>query len=218
MCGQAGTTKIVWLSTCGFQRPLGLAVHCWATRDNQEKLQSQRMAVRELCFAAGKVSVPRSGEGLGTLPNTFFSFISLAPPPQFQFASDNTAIPHVVSITKFSTSLFYSIYSTSPFLSQKVYGLLISSLVSLLIGLKFINCFRQTLPRYCHINKLMWQYREIVCQKQIKIYLLPWRMTSSVLKSGKYQTYNYICELTNIVKKNSQLVKSTACKMAFYLY
>lgn len=157
MCGQAGTIKIVWLSTCGFQRPLGLAVHCWATRDNQEKLQS-------------------------------------------------------------STSLFYSIYSTSPFLSQKVYGLLISSLVSLLIGLKFINCFRQTLPRYCHINKLMWQYREIVCQKQIKIYLLPWRMTSSVLKSGKYQTYNYICELTNIVKKNSQLVKSTACKMAVYLY
>lgn len=54
MCGQAGTIKIVWLSTCGFQRPLGLAVHCWATRDNQENLQSQRMAVRELCFAAGR--------------------------------------------------------------------------------------------------------------------------------------------------------------------
>lgn len=180
------------------------------------------MAVRELCFAAERpryivVGTQERG-GAGDITKYLFFFYKSSPPPQFQFASDNTAIPHVVSITKFSTSLFYSIYSTSPFLSQKVYGLLISSLVSLLIGLKFINCFRQTLPRYCHINKLMWQYREIVCQKQIKIYLLPWRMTSSVLKSGKYQTYNYICELTNIVKKNSQLVKSTACKMAFYLY
>lgn len=91
MCGQAGTIKIVWLSTCGFQRPLGLAVHCWATRDNQ----------------------------------------------------------HYEVLHK---PILQCIYSTSPFLSQKVYSLLISSLVSLLIGLKFINCFRQTLPRYCHIN------------------------------------------------------------------